>query len=283
MDLDDIAVVVMTRDRCEQLAQSLPRHEARVVVVDNGSTDGTADLVHRLADWGQDISLVRLPRNAGATARNIGVAQAGTRYVAFADDDSWWAQGALARAVAVMDTHPRLAVLAARVLVGPQERLDPLSAEMARARWGSEPDMPGPTVLGFAACGAVVRSEAFLGVGGFDDVVFFMGEEERVTYDLVAAGWGLAHVPDVVAHHHPRPPGDPAPRQRMVRRSALLTAWMRRPLPVALRRTVGSLTGPAPHRGAALDTLPRLPRALRARRVNPPAVESMIAVVGDQG
>lgn len=53
------------------------------------------------------------------------MARAGTPYVAFADDDSWWAPGALAEAVALFDRHPRLAVLAARILVGAEQRPDP--------------------------------------------------------------------------------------------------------------------------------------------------------------
>jgi hypothetical protein len=40
-----------------------------------------------------------------------------------------------------------------------------------------QPDLPGPPVLGFVACGAVVRRSAYLAVGGFSPVVFFLGEE----------------------------------------------------------------------------------------------------------
>ena len=53
-------------------------------------------------------------------------------------------------------------------------------------------DLPGPRILGFVACGAVVRRAAFREAGGFDAVVHFAGEEERVAIDLAAAGWGLA-------------------------------------------------------------------------------------------
>ena len=66
---------------------------------------------------------------------------------------------------------------------------------MAAAPLGRDPDLPGPSILGFLACAVVVRRSAFLDVGGFDDVVFFGGEEERVALDLAAAGWGLATCP----------------------------------------------------------------------------------------
>src|SRR3954451_4572600 len=112
-----ITVVVMTRDRWSDLRRSLPRHEAPVILVDNGSSDGTPDLVRQHFP---DVEVVEVGHNLGAVARNVGVTRARTPYVAFADDDSWWAPGALEHAADVLDAHDRLAVLAARVLVGEQ-------------------------------------------------------------------------------------------------------------------------------------------------------------------
>ena len=53
----------------------------------------------------------------------------------------------------------------------------------------------------------MVRTEAFLAAGGFDPVVRFPGEEERLSLDLAAAGWGMAYVDSVTVHHHPSPAG----------------------------------------------------------------------------
>ena len=161
-----ITTVVMTRDRRDDLLASLAHHEGPVVVVDNGSRDGTLEALEALRR--PDLTVIALPTNAGAPARNIGVRAAGTPYVAFADDDSWWAPGALARAEQVLDEHPRLGLLAARLLVGPDERVDPVCDELAAAPLGRAPDLPGPDVLGFMACAAVVRRDAFLACGGFD-------------------------------------------------------------------------------------------------------------------
>jgi GT2 family glycosyltransferase len=268
---DDVTVVVMTRDRWEDLRTTLPRHEAPVVLVDNGSTDGTPELVRRHFPH---VDVVELGSNHGSVARNIGVERAGTPYVAFADDDSWWAPGALHRAAELFDAHPRLAVLAARLLVGEEERPDPVDAMMAASPLGRDDDLPGPSILGFLACGAVVRREAYLAAGGFDDVIFFMGEEERLALDLATLGWGLAYVGEVVAHHHPSPTRDSVERQARAARNRLLTAVLRRPWPVVLSALGEDLRSGRAGRVAVRQAARRLPRALAERRVVPPHVEA---------
>ena len=270
--VSDVTVVVASQNRRDDLLATLPRHESPVVLVDNASTDGTVAAVREAHP---EVGLLPLDRNHGAHARTLGVERAGTPFVAFADDDSWWAPGHLARAVEIMRAHPRLAVLNARILVGPEERLDPVCAEMAASPLGTACDLPGPSLLGFIACGAIVRTEAFVAVGGFDPVVRFPGEEERLALDLAAAGWGLAYVDDVTVHHHPSPRRHaPGRRQAAIWRSRVLTAVM--------RHSTGDLAGVL---GAAARTgrpglegmaraVPDLPAALRRRRPIPPAVRA---------
>jgi GT2 family glycosyltransferase len=263
-------VVVMTRDRWPELQRSLARHEGPVVVVDNGSSDDSPALVRAHFPG---VEVVALPRNIGAVARNVGVQRARTPYVAFADDDSWWEPGALARAEAVLDAHPRLAVLAGRMLVGAENLPDPICEQLAASPLPREDDLPGPSVLGFLACGAVVRRTAFLAAGGFDDVVFFMGEEERLALDLATLGWGLSYVDDVVAHHHPSPVRDSVERRARAARNRLLTAVLRRPWRVVLRELRSVARDGAAGRVTLRMVLPVLPRALVRRRRVPPHVE----------
>jgi GT2 family glycosyltransferase len=284
-DRPGVTVVVATRDRAADLAVTLPRQAAPVVVVDNGSTDDSvavvrAEVERRRAAGLPGLRLLEPGRNLGAPARNLGVTAASTELVAFADDDSWWEPGALERAAEIFAAHPRLALLAARVVLEPAGVPDPICAELAAAPWGRAADLPGPDVLGFVACAAVLRRDAFLAVGGFDEVVFFAGEEERVAYDLTARGWGLAYVDEVVAHHQPSPSRtSAAQRRRLIHRNALLTAWMRRPLGVALRQTAARLAGGGDARAGVALALRRLPAALRRRRVNPEGVERRLAVL----
>jgi GT2 family glycosyltransferase len=281
-----VAVVVATRNRATEALGTLTRLaflEGRpsVVLVDNGSTDGTPA---RVRAHHPDVDVVELGRNLGGAARTVGARRVRAPYVAFSDDDSWWAPDALRRAAGLLDRHPRLAVLAARVLVGPDRRLDPVCAAMAGSPLPPADDLPGPPVLGFVACGAVVRRAAFLQAGGFDRRLGIGGEEELLAVDLAAGGWGLAYVDEVVAYHDPSPSRDPHRRRRVQVRNALWSAWLRRPLPAAARRTVclawPALCQPGSRSGVGEAVL-GLPWVVRERRPVPPELETALrAVIG---
>lgn len=269
MDPEDrqVTTVVITRDRRDSLLRTLGHLTGPVVLVDNGSHDGTPEAV--LALGRPDVHVIELGRNAGATARNTGVRAARTALVAFSDDDSWWAPGALERAADVFGRHPRLGLLAARVVLEPSGRTDPVCELMRGSPLGTSPDLPGPEVLGFVACATIVRRDAFLAAGGFDDVVFFAGEEERLAIDLASAGWGLAYVDDLVAHHAPdEHRATRAQRGVMITRNQVLTAVMRRPWSVVLHSVaVAARESPATRRGLVLAVLRSAKAVARRRRV----------------
>jgi GT2 family glycosyltransferase len=279
-----VTVVVVSQNRRDELLASLARHRAPVIYVDNASTDSSAIAVRERFPH---VEVVRLRRNAGAYARTIGARRARTPFVAFADDDSWWASGALAGGAAILADHSRLGLLNARILVGPEARTDTVCDVMARSPLPREPGLPGVPILGFVACAAMVRREAFLDVGGFDPVVRFPGEEERLAIDLAAAGWVMSYVDDVVVHHHPSPVRHtPARRVRAMTRAGVLTGVMRLPWSDAVDRFRRALwTGPA-ERSGALDALRDLPVALRSRRPAPAKVLrqlELLSVTSERG
>lgn len=271
-------VVIATRNRSRELTHTLTELRALhprppIVVLDNASDDDTA----RAAEAFPDVLVIRLPRNLGAAARNLGVALARTPYIAFSDDDSWWAGDALVAAERIFDSCPRLGLIAGRTLVGADSRDDPVNALMADSPLGHTTELPGPSVLGFLACAAIVRKEAYLQASGFSPLLHFGAEERLLAFDLAARGWHLCYLADVRAHHHPssyRP--SPARRRRAEQRNNALITWMRRPLRRCVAETA-ELLGRVPHEPGALlavaGVLRRLPWALAQRRRLPPDVE----------
>jgi GT2 family glycosyltransferase len=276
-----ITVVVATRDRRETLLGTLGRLAAlrdapAVIVVDDGSRDGTAAAV---AATHPEVELIVLPESAGVGARNAGARAAATPLIAFCDDDSWWAEGALARAADRFARDPALGLVAARILVGPGERLDPTSAAMARGPWPA--GAAGPAVAGFLACGVVLRRAAFLAAGGFEERFGLGGEEALLAMDLAVAGWSMVYADDVVAHHHPPSAAPRAARRRATVRNDLWTAWLRRPVAPAARVTLAALRPSA--LPALLDAITGMGWVMRERRPLPAAVERSLRAVRRTG
>jgi len=274
-----VTVVIITRDRVDELLHTLARlHELRerpeVVVVDHGSRDDTPARVRRSFP---DVRVRRLGGDHGAAGRTVGVHEVDASYVAFCDDDSWWAPGAFARAAGIMDEHPDLALVAARVLLGEDGRLDPACAAMAQSPLSGGADIPGRRVLGFVACGAIVRRSAFLEVGGFHPRLGVGGEEQLVAVDLAARGWHLVYREDLVAYHHPSPIRDRRRRGALQVRNDLWFAWLRRHRRAAARLTLQAARNAARDPAARAGLLQALAGArwvLAGRRPVPPWLEA---------
>src|SRR4051812_12429689 len=258
-----ISIVIITRDRCRDLLEALAHlrelpEAPRVIVVDNASQDGTADAVRREFPA---VEVLALDENRGPAARNLGVQHATTPYVAFNDDDSWWEPGALSAAADLLDAHPHLALVNGHILVGPDQRPDPVCLEMAESPLPLEAGQPGRALLSFVACGAIVRRDAFLAVGGFHERLGVGGEEEIVGHRLALAGWQQSYVAEIVTHHHPSTERDHHSRRATQVRNALWTAWITPPAGAPPPR-------PRPHRGPqrALAPMPPPPARRRAPR-----------------
>jgi hypothetical protein len=134
-------------------------------------------------------------------------------------------------------------------------------------------------VLGFLACGAVARRSTVLACGGFHGRFGFGGEEHLLAVDMAAAGWGLAYVDHVVAHHEPVS-GPRSWQGAHELRNRLWATWLRRPLPRAVRLTM-ALTADGDGRGlpALVAAMQGLSWVLRERRVVPAHVERSLRLL----
>ena len=281
-----VSVVIATRNRRPELLRTLGElqhlpERPPVVVVDNDSSDGT---VAEVRDGFPDVDVVVASPPLGPAARNLGVARTTTPYVAFADDDSWWAPGSLACASKLFDRYPRLGLVSGRVLVGPDERLDEVSTLMADSPLSSSVGIPGAPIMGFLACAAVVRRRAFDEAGGFHARTRFGGEETLLAVDLRRAGWALAYVDDLVAFHHPSQVRDPVGRTASELWNRLLVAWLRYPSAAALRITTDAVA--AAVRARCWPLAPLVTRnvagaLLVERAATPPEVLRDLALVGE--
>ncbi|WP_144639440.1 glycosyltransferase family 2 protein [Bordetella genomosp. 13] len=262
-----VSIVVLTCNRRDEVLRTLhglrrhyPHHP--IIVVDNASEDGSAGAIGQAFP---DVQLVRAPTNEGAAGRNRGCLAATTPYVAFCDDDTCWEAEALARAEAMLDGWPELALASGQVRVGQQGRPDPTCAVMARSPLPGLPGI-GPGLVGFMAGACVVRRAAFLQAGGYWPPLFIGGEEGLLALDLLQAGWRIVYAPQLVTWHWPSARRDAPRRRSLLARNALWLAWMRLPARIAWRQTRRAAVSGNGLRVLA-QALPGLPRALSRRRV----------------
>jgi glycosyltransferase involved in cell wall biosynthesis len=171
-DVPVVSVVIPTRDRRAFLTVALRSVlqqsgvSVEVVVVDDGSTDGTSDLVAGLRD-----PRVRLFRHASAAgvsaARNHGIAEASGEWIALLDDDDLWAPDKLTRQLEAADRSDRVWAYAGAVEIDAEGRLV----------GGAPPPAPETLVAGLTrrnlmpagSSNVVVRAEELTQVGGVDE------------------------------------------------------------------------------------------------------------------
>jgi GT2 family glycosyltransferase len=276
-----LGVVVITHQRRAEAMDAVRRlvalpEQPPVVLVDNGSTDGTADTVRE--EFPQ-VDVVASARNLGAAGRNVGVGRLRTPYVAFCDDDTWWEPGSLTVAADVLDAHPRLAVVNARIVVEPGGRDDPIVTELRDSPVPGPRWLPGPALGSFLAGASVVRQNAFQAAGGFSAQLWLGGEEELLATDLLTAGWEICYLEQLVVHHAASRVRDATRRRRLGLRNTLWFTWLRRPIVPALRRTAFLARSAPRDRTSALawwDAARGLPWVLANRHTRPPRVETRL-------
>ena len=213
--------IELLRQSLSQLIDAAREIDAEIIVVDNASHDGSADMVER--EFPQ-VKLIRAPMNLGfAGGNNLGAKHARGDYLILVNSDAFIQPGSLARGLDRMRQQPRVG-LAGGLLIGKDGQPEPsarcfpsplndllslsgLAARFPRSRFfgrfdrtWADPQQPADVdwVPG-AFC--IVRRAAIDQTGFFDERYFLYYEEVDLCRRLRRSGWTIAYWPDLRAEH----------------------------------------------------------------------------------
>lgn len=220
VDLSSVIVAWNVRDLVLDCLASI--REAKlgldyeVIVVDNGSADGTVECVRRAFP---SAHVIALPANVGfAAGNNQGMLKATGRHFVLLNSDTIVLPGGLERCVEYLDAHPEVAVVGPQLLNPDRSKQNcihnsptlvselvgqSLLRRLLPRRWPSKlVDYREPleveAVLG--AC-LFVRADVVREVGPIDEAYFFFLEETDWCERIRARGWKVVHLPDAHVIH----------------------------------------------------------------------------------
>jgi GT2 family glycosyltransferase len=180
--------------------QGVDKH---IFIVDQGSTPECIAQLEELVGKTPCAQLRKLSSNSGvAGGRNIATRMGEAPYVVALDSDAVFEdENALARAVAYLQDHPDLCAIGFRIKNFFTGQNDDTSWDYAGR---SSPDRRFATTR-FIGAGHALRRDAFETVGGYDDRLFFCGEELDLCYRMLNLGMRIEYCPEVAVLHKVSP------------------------------------------------------------------------------
>lgn len=205
----DADVVVVTYNSGERILRCIEHLRGagaeRVIVVDNGSSDGTPA---RVASAGADVELVALPDNIGfGRAVNAGAARGTASAIVLVNDDAYVEPEFLRAITSPLASDPACGMVAGRLTILGTDLLDGFGVEVDRrlVAWSRGNGLSADTSLGPVSVpsggAAAYRRTAFDTADGFDDALFAYWEDVDLGLRLANAGWTCAEAPDARGEH----------------------------------------------------------------------------------
>jgi glycosyltransferase involved in cell wall biosynthesis len=198
VSLPFVSIIVPTKNRKEYLSrcldrlirQNYPHDSYEVIVVDDGSSDGTADWVRSLKEtFGVGVLVIEKNGKGPAAARNAGIAASRGAIIGFTDDDVEVHEDWIASAVSILQTSKAAGVEGKTVNV-PQE--------------GSYYKAMLENITGgkFATCNIFYRKEILQAVGGLDETfVLPCREDSDLAFGILDAGHSIVFSGKVLCEH----------------------------------------------------------------------------------
>lgn len=232
-----ISVVVLSWNRRIDLEATLNKlqkqtiNDFEIIVVDNGSEDGSPEMVKEKFP---QVVLIRLAENLGMGAWNIGAINAKGKHLVFLDDDSYPKEDALEKIVDKFGDDPKLGAIAGLVY-------DLNTGGVWDAfRWFGLDEKPrSKRVVSFIGSGVAFRKDLFLRINGYDINYFIYGIELPLSALIYHNGYYIYCFPEIIFYHKYSVTNRTNRRSYYyTTRNSLWTVWQFYPLVPSMLKTV---------------------------------------------
>lgn len=196
-------------ERCLTSALALTYPSFEVILVDNGSSDGSVALVREKFP---SVQVIEAGQNLGfAKGNNVGIQATDAPLVATLNNDTWVEPDWLSQLVEVMESDPNIGTCASKMLFAHQPEIinsagvcvDPVGIAWDRLGGAPETEDTAEPMDVFAACaGAALYRRAMLDdVGLFDEDFFIYLEDVDLSWRSQLMGWRTVYVPQARIYH----------------------------------------------------------------------------------
>jgi len=253
-----VSVIVVTYNGRQHLAdclnslrtqEPLTASQVEVIVVDNGSTDGTVEFLKQSYHW---VHVIALSRNVGfAAGNNAGISVSRGKYIALLNNDATAQPGWLAAMLRAVEASPNIGGVACNIRFRHDPRLinstglvlyrdgrggDRGFRQRDEGQFDAAEEVFGP-------CGAamLLRRDMIDDVGDFDERLFMYYEDLDLAWRARLRGWRFIYEPRAVAHHvHCASAAEGSPFFCFhVERNRALVNWKNQSLIIALLVSIG--------------------------------------------
>jgi len=200
-------------ERCIKAVFNNNYSNFEVIVVDNGSNDGSVNFLKEIEKEKNDFKAILLDKNYGpAYARNRGVEKAKGKYIAFLDNDTVPDENWLIPLVEVMEKDENIGACQCKLLfLNDPKKIDYIGDYLSQFGFLVQPVHGGEIdeeqfnrrveILSAKSAGMFIRKEVFRNIGGFDEDYFIYLEETDLGWRTWLAGYRVILVPESKVYH----------------------------------------------------------------------------------
>jgi GT2 family glycosyltransferase len=231
-----VSIVTICWNRKQDILESLEGiynieyDNLEVIVVDNASTDGTQKEIETKFP---EVKLLKMFKNIGIEAYNIGFENAKGEYIVILDDDSFPEKNAIKRMVSKFEEDSNLGLVAFDV------RNYYNYDEVVSVNEINEKAEAKDYFMAFNGAGAGVRKDLFKSIGYYPEEFFLYWNEQDTAFRILNKGFKITFFSDIISYHKYSPKNRSSWRAPFYyTRNAFFLVWKNYPLMMALKKTV---------------------------------------------